>query len=186
VSIIDTGTQALTANIVSLGDIYIDDVVFTPEGDRAYIVDDYHTVYAIDTASRSVVKIITLGDDELTNSGHLPVTPDGRFVYVAGYVAGAVFVIDTTTNSVLDTIQLSEGLYQVAMAPVPGNCKAPAPPPSATPSRTASPSPTTAVPPSPTATPVTCTGDCHGDNRVTVDEILTAVNNALNGCVQSP
>ena len=28
--------------------------------------------------------------------------------------------------------------------------------------------------------------DAHHDGQVTVDEILTAVNNALNGCVQSP
>ena len=26
------------------------------------------------------------------------------------------------------------------------------------------------------------TGDANGDHQITVDEILTAVNNALNGC----
>jgi hypothetical protein len=28
--------------------------------------------------------------------------------------------------------------------------------------------------------------DANRDGQVTVDEILTAVNNALNGCAQSP
>jgi hypothetical protein len=31
-----------------------------------------------------------------------------------------------------------------------------------------------------------CCGDCNGDGHVTIDEILTAVNNALNGCIASP
>jgi hypothetical protein len=29
-------------------------------------------------------------------------------------------------------------------------------------------------------------GDANGDTQITVDEVLTAVNNALNGCVQNP
>jgi hypothetical protein len=29
---------------------------------------------------------------------------------------------------------------------------------------------------------VPCLGDFNGDNQVTIDEILTSVNNALNGC----
>jgi hypothetical protein len=29
-------------------------------------------------------------------------------------------------------------------------------------------------------------GDANHDGQITVDEILTAVNNALNGCVQNP
>lgn len=33
-----------------------------------------------------------------------------------------------------------------------------------------------------TATPPPCVGDCNGNGQVTVDEILAAVNNALNGC----
>jgi hypothetical protein len=37
-------------------------------------------------------------------------------------------------------------------------------------------------------TPVTTCepGDANHDGQITVDEILTAVNNALNGCVQNP
>jgi hypothetical protein len=37
-------------------------------------------------------------------------------------------------------------------------------------------------------TPVTAcdTGDANHDGQVPVDQILTAVNNALNGCVQNP
>jgi hypothetical protein len=42
--------------------------------------------------------------------------------------------------------------------------------------------------PSPAITRATAaaSGDANHDNQITVDEILTAVNNALNGCVQSP
>jgi hypothetical protein len=29
-----------------------------------------------------------------------------------------------------------------------------------------------------------CCGDCNGNGTVTIDEILTSVNNALNGCPQ--
>jgi len=37
-------------------------------------------------------------------------------------------------------------------------------------------------------TPVTAcdAGDANQDGQITIDEILTAVNNALNGCVQRP
>ncbi|MFI5395348.1 MAG: hypothetical protein ACHQ9S_07435 [Candidatus Binatia bacterium] len=46
---------------------------------------------------------------------------------------------------------------------------------------TATPTATQTLPPSatPTAAPIPCTGDCNGNLRVTVDEILTMVNIAL-------
>jgi hypothetical protein len=32
------------------------------------------------------------------------------------------------------------------------------------------------------AAPSSCCGDCNGDGQVTIDELLTSVNHALNGC----
>lgn len=58
---------------------------------------------------------------------------------------------------------------------------APIPPASPTPTSTATPTPTPTAPPA-TATPtaLACVGDCSGDGQVTVDEILTLVNVALD------
>ena len=148
----------LTGNVISLGSAYLDDVAFTPDGRSAYIVDDNHTVYAVDTATRSLLAPI---DVPPLNPGHLAVTPDGRFVYVAGDESGAVSVIDTQTNTIADTVDLPEGLFGLAIAAVPGGCAGPPPPPS------------------PTPTPGPCVGDCSGTGTVTVDEILTMVNIAL-------
>jgi hypothetical protein len=36
--------------------------------------------------------------------------------------------------------------------------------------------------PASTGSSASCCGDCNGNGQVTVDEILTTVNNALNGC----
>lgn len=54
-----------------------------------------------------------------------------------------------------------------------------APPPPATPTPTSSPEPSaTATPPD--VPP--CCGDCDGSGEVTINELITAVNNALDGC----
>jgi YVTN family beta-propeller protein len=167
VSIIDTAAYGLSGNVVSLPGNDIDDVVFTPNGQRAYMIDDAHTVYAVDTARRSVLATITLGEGDQTDGGHMAVTPDGDFVYATGFVAGAVFVIDTSTNTLATTIQLEKGLEGIAIATLPKGCVGPPPPPTSTPTPTATP------------TPGTCVGDCDGSGDVQINEIITCVNIAL-------
>ncbi|MEU6973947.1 IPT/TIG domain-containing protein [Kitasatospora aureofaciens] len=53
--------------------------------------------------------------------GHAPIvaaiTPDGRHVYVTNFDSSSVSVIDTTTRSVIATIDVSSGPWGVAVAP---------------------------------------------------------------------
>jgi len=52
--------------------------------------------------------------------------------------------------------------------------------PTATPTASGSPTTTATGSPTATATPPRCVGDCDGDGRVTIDELLTGVNLALD------
>jgi hypothetical protein len=58
------------------------------------------------------------------------------------------------------------------------------PPATATPTTTASSeaTPTASAAATPTATAPPCCGDCNGDGMVSINELITAVNNALDGC----
>lgn len=47
---------------------------------------------------------------------------------------------------------------------------------------TPTPSPTITSIPTPTRTARPCTGDDNGDGRVTIDELIRAVNASLEGC----
>jgi CSLREA domain-containing protein len=57
--------------------------------------------------------------------------------------------------------------------------------PTATPTPTDTPTPIQTATATPTLKPtaIACTGDCNGDREVTVDEVITMVNNALDGVV---
>lgn len=78
-------------------------VVFTADGTRAYVEQRSEFLDVIDTATNTVVI------DALQNlfHDHLAITPDDTQLYVTTPVISSVFVIDTSTNAVVNTIPLS-------------------------------------------------------------------------------
>jgi len=77
-------------------------VVFTPDGARAFVEEANELFNVIDTATNTV--IIHLVQDIFFD--HLAITPDGKSLYVTSALFNKVFVVDTTTNEVVDTIPL--------------------------------------------------------------------------------
>jgi YVTN family beta-propeller protein len=108
VSVINAVTNAVEATI-SVGR-FPQSLAITPDGRRVYVAstgDD--SVSVIDTATNTVTATITdlptLGNGLNNGPSAVVVSPDGSRVYAANSMGqGAVWVIDTTTNSVLNTI----------------------------------------------------------------------------------
>jgi YVTN family beta-propeller protein len=92
VSVIDTATRAVTATITGLGGA-LGDLASHPQGmaldpvrDRIYVaVANRDLVGVIDTASQSVVKLVSVGRIQGLGTGpvKLAVTPDGQTLYAA-------------------------------------------------------------------------------------------------------
>ena len=81
----------------------------SPDGRHVYVSNrDNFEVSVIDTVSNNVITTIDIADRIMG----IDVSPDGSKVYVANYGVGAggnsVFVINTTTNSVADTITVGQ------------------------------------------------------------------------------
>jgi len=77
-------------------------IALTPDGTKLYAALAFNadTVAVIDTASNSLTATIAVSGDV----GSVAVTPDGRRAYVMG---SSVFVIDTTSNIVVNTISIA-------------------------------------------------------------------------------
>lgn len=103
ITILDTATNAVVS-VIHLGfDRNPFGVVFTADGTRAYVEQRSEFLNVIDTATNTVVI------DALQNlfHDHLAITPDHTRLYVTTPVISSVFVIDTSTNAVVNTIPLS-------------------------------------------------------------------------------
>ena len=93
ISVIDTTFDSVIGSI-AVGDqpSYL---AVTPDGGFLYVMTASGVVDVVDTKLQSVAASIAVG-----SSGALAITPDGARVYVA---AGLVYVIDTATNTVVDS-----------------------------------------------------------------------------------
>ncbi len=114
VSVIDTGTNTLLGNRISVG-AYPYGTAITPDGKSAYVANfSGGTVSVIDTATKTLV-----GPPIAVGSGArgLAVTPDGGRVYVPNYWINTVSVIDTATNRVIATLIAGEGPEAVTITP---------------------------------------------------------------------
>ena len=107
VSVIDTASNRVAATIpVGASPSAI---AVTPNGEWLYILTGGGVVQVVDTVLRTVVaEIPTAG----TAAGDIAITADGSKVYVA---AGPVTVIDTATNTVVETF--SEGSTGIELSP---------------------------------------------------------------------
>jgi YVTN family beta-propeller protein len=98
VNVIDTATNTVTATIQVGNSGLADFVAFSPDGSKAYVTHyTGNSVTVIDTASNTVV-----ADIAVDSCYAVAVSPDGSRAYVSG--SGTVSVIDTSSNSVIDTI----------------------------------------------------------------------------------
>jgi len=175
IAVIDTVTHAITKMITVSGGTPLE-VAFTPNGAFAYVTNGGPLVSVIDASTHTEVSTVSIPN----SATGVAVSSDGAFVYVAMAKSGSrdpgVAVIDTQTNTVVAAALTDENLFSatdIALASLPTTSLA-------TPTRVVA-----------TATPTerasscgqcTCTGDGNGDGEVTIDEIITAVNNDLSGC----
>ncbi|MGZ4956838.1 MAG: hypothetical protein ACXV8Q_17180 [Methylobacter sp.] len=107
VSVIDTATNTVVDSVKDFDAQY--GVAVRPDGKRVYVTHSGYPgfVSVIDTKSNTVVDRVDVG----INSAALAVTPDGKHLYVTGGGGagdGSIFsvsIIDTTTNTVVNTIE---------------------------------------------------------------------------------
>jgi YVTN family beta-propeller protein len=118
VVVIDTASNTVTTSIV--GFVFPYGVAVTPDGAHIYVTDESaETVSVIATSTNTVTDTIADGSfGELTG---VAMTPDGSKIYVAsnnGEGGGIVFVIDTSTNTVVGSpIAVGFEPFGVAVTP---------------------------------------------------------------------
>ncbi len=123
VSIIDlaTGTQTFT---LTTGGYYPWSIAITPDGKYAYVCNRQTdngtgtvTVFSI-TGTPATVTTIQLGQ---TGSAAIVSALNGSKMYVANSLSDTVSVIDTSTNTVSDTISLAMFVTEPSMGGLPNN-----------------------------------------------------------------
>lgn len=166
------------------------DLAISPDGQRLYVVNAIdESIEVLDTADDSVVgRILLRGPpipDELNKHPvFVTVAPDGQLLavshsYADSELAQPNFIwlargLSSTQVLFSDSPSALFSERALAIASVPGGCVVP---PTATPTITVTPLSTPT--PTPSRTPMPCVADCSGNGRVTVEEILTAVDIAL-------
>lgn len=112
VSVIDAATRAVTATIAVGGEPR--GIAASPDGARVYVanVEDnpfgVDTVSRINTATNTVEPAITVGNEPRG----LAISPDSSRVYVTNFDDGTVSVIDTATDTVVDTVTVGAGFAE--------------------------------------------------------------------------
>jgi DNA-binding beta-propeller fold protein YncE len=123
VLILDTRRNAIVGTVAGVE--FADSIVFTPDGTRAYLSEDGNygsvsQVHVVDATSHSLIETIQLPIS--TAPLGVAATPDGSRVYVAGWIAHNVSVIDSepsspTYNTVTSVIPVSGEARGIALSP---------------------------------------------------------------------
>ena len=105
VMVIDTDPLSGTYNQVigglsayELGIGFPADVVFSPDGGRAYVSDaGGNTVAVIDTSTNTVVGTIATTLSPASGSRHIAISPDGNTLYITDSAAGSVVTVSVAS-----------------------------------------------------------------------------------------
>jgi YVTN family beta-propeller protein len=115
VSVIDTAKNTVMATIPVVGEPQ--SIAITPDGKHGYITNVFdNTVSVIDTAKNTVVAKIPVGDEPsgiaiTPDANHSPEHDNGSrrpLAYVTNVLDNTVSVIDTASNTVVDTIPVGD------------------------------------------------------------------------------
>lgn len=120
-SVIDTANNSVVSTITL--EPYPYGVAVSPDGSRAYVVNDCAsasncgngTVSVIDTATKTLLPQIPVGN----SASYVAVSPDGTRVYVTNTISpdGTVSVIDTATDSVIATVPAGQQPTGIVVSP---------------------------------------------------------------------
>ena len=105
VMVIDTDPLSGTYNQVigglsayDLGIGFPADVVFSPDGGRAYVSDaGGNTVTVIDTSTNTVIGTIATTLSPASGSRHIAISPDGNTLYITDSAAGSVVTVSVAS-----------------------------------------------------------------------------------------
>jgi len=104
--VINTTTYGITATI----DVGMGRLAAMPNSNYIYEADFANAkIFKIDTSNNTKLEIAAYAD----TSG-IAITPDGRYVYV-GRAFASMLIIDTTTDTVMGTVDAGFGNYNVAI-----------------------------------------------------------------------
>jgi YVTN family beta-propeller protein len=133
VSVVDTATYEVTATIGFGSDVAVTNVAVSPDGTHVYATylgfdGSGYSVKVIDTTTNTITATIGYTDPQCPVPVAITVSPDGQRVYAVysqsvlidlpneNPVKGNVSVIDTATNTVINTIAVNPG-SGVAVSP---------------------------------------------------------------------
>jgi len=80
-------------------------IQISPNGQRVYVVTNSGFLNVIDTATNTVIATLALGGGALDD---VVVSFDSRRIYVSAPITNTVFVISADTNTVIDTLTVTE------------------------------------------------------------------------------
>lgn len=118
VSVINTTTDTVSANIIFAASSFPRDIAVLPSGTYAYVVlQGSSSVAVVDTTLNLVTATIPL--TSRSDPYNIAITPDGLYAYVTQTLTNTVSVINTTTNTVVTTIPVGAFPVDVAITTVP-------------------------------------------------------------------
>ncbi|MBS0628913.1 MAG: beta-propeller fold lactonase family protein [Verrucomicrobia bacterium] len=118
VSVIDTTTNSVIANIALAANAFPRGIAVSPDGAFAYVVQQGSaSVAVINTVSQAITATIALTPN--SDPYYIAITPDGTQAYVTQTLTGNVSVINLATNLVTGTISVGNFPFSVAIANVP-------------------------------------------------------------------
>jgi YVTN family beta-propeller protein len=101
--VIDTKTDTVTTSITLSNIEEVSSIAVTPDGSHAYVTGRAGDVYVIDTAKNAIGATVPVsGGAELIG---IAFTPDGTRAYVTCVGNRLIYVLDTSTNHVVDTVK---------------------------------------------------------------------------------
>ncbi len=201
VTILDLRTGVVAANLPVASRPR--SVAIAPDGTRAYVLTGIDGVTVIDIVRRRQIATFPVACANFYGCGadSIAISPDGRRLYVTGPESDTLFVLDAATGAALDSIAVGPRPHHVVVVEPPDS-PPPTPPCLPTPTATPLPLPIPCVADCNHDTQIGVSeivlsvnialgnsrlrlcpdADANGNRRVTIDELLGAVNAALNGC----